>query len=76
MKRLTATAGRAIELENVLVERADGDTFQVRDGNDTATVVTSGGMPTVRAGQRVDVTGTVEQAGSDLRIRASRIDVK
>jgi hypothetical protein len=70
------TAGRQIELENVMVERADGGTFWIRDGNETATVVTSGGMPTVRAGQRVDVTGTVEQSGTDVRIRASRIDVK
>jgi hypothetical protein len=68
--------GRRIDLENVLVERVAGGNFWIRDGNETATIVTAGGMPTVRAGQRVDISGTVEQAGSDLRIRASRIDVK
>jgi hypothetical protein len=72
----SAAVGRRIDLENVVVERADGDVFWVRDGTETAAIVTSGGMPTVRAGQRVDVSGTVEQSGSDLRIRASRIDVK
>jgi hypothetical protein len=71
-----AMTGRQVDLENVMVERADGATFWIRDGNETATVVTSGGMPTVRAGQRVDISGTVEQAGNDVRIRASRIDVK
>ena len=69
-------AGRQIDLDDVMVERADGAMFQVRDGNDTATIITSAGMPTVRAGQRVDIKGTVEQTGNDVRIRASQIDVK
>jgi hypothetical protein len=70
-------AGRRIELDNVEVEKADGGTFWIRDGDATATVITPGDMPTVRAGQRVDVTGTVEaDGGSGLRIRATRIDVK
>jgi hypothetical protein len=62
-----------VELDNVQVERTDGDTFWVRDGDRSVAVVAPGGMPTVRTGQRVDVTGTVESNG---RIRASRIDVK
>ena len=64
---------RRVELDNVQVERSDGDTFWVRNGDASVAVVAPGGMPTVRAGQRVDVTGTVEASG---RIRASRIDVK
>lgn len=70
------TAGRRIELENVEVVGADGGTFRVRDGSSTTTVIAPGGMPTVREGQRVNVSGTVEQNGNELRIRASRIDVK
>jgi hypothetical protein len=57
----------------VQVERADGDTFWVRSGDRSVAVVAPGGMPTVRAGQRVDITGARESNG---RIRASRIDVK
>ncbi|MNC90783.1 hypothetical protein D3C83_69260 [compost metagenome] len=69
-------AGRTIELRDVEVERADGSTFWIRDGDRRMAVVTAGGMPTVRAGQRVDVNGTVEAAGGETRIRASRIEVK
>jgi len=68
--------GRRIDLENAEVERADGSTFWIRDGDERATIVTAGGMPTVRAGQRVDVSGTVEQSGNEVRIHASRIEVK
>jgi hypothetical protein len=61
-----------VTLDDVQVERADGDTFWVRSDNRSVAIVAPGGMPTVRAGQRVDVTGTRQ---SDGRIRASRIDV-
>jgi hypothetical protein len=71
-----AARGRTIELRDVEVERADGNTFWVRDGDDRASVLTGGGMPTVRAGQRVDVTGTIESGGDAVRIRATRIEVK
>jgi uncharacterized protein YdeI (BOF family) len=66
-------ASGRVELEDVQVERADGDTFWVRDRGRSVAVVAPGGMPTVKSGQRVDVTGTLESTG---RIRASRIDVK
>lgn len=69
-------AGRRIELRGVEVERAEGNTFQVRDGGDRATVVAPGTTPTVQAGQRVDVVGTLEQDDTGVRIRASRIDVR
>lgn len=71
-----AAAGRTIELRDVEVERADGNTFWIRDGDSRAAVITAGTMPTVRAGQRVDVSGTIEAAGGETRIRASRIDVR
>jgi hypothetical protein len=69
-------AGRRIDLDNVEVERADGAGFSIRQGDDRAAVVTAGGGPTVQAGQRVDVSGTLEASGTGSRIRATRIDVK
>ena len=71
-----AAAGSRVRLTNVAVERADGDTFWIRAGDATLAVVTAGGTPTVRAGQQVNVTGTIEASGETKRIRASRIDVK
>lgn len=62
-----------VTLEGVEVELADGATFWVRDGDRSVQVTAPGGMPTVRPGQRVDITGTKDRDGN---IRASRIDVK
>ena len=71
-----ASTGRRIELRDVEVERADGGTLWIRDGDHRAVVTTSGDMPTVRPGQRVDVTGTIEAGSDGTRIRANRIQVK
>jgi hypothetical protein len=60
------------KLDDVQVERADGDTVWVRSGDRSVAVVVPGGMPTVKAGQRIDVTGAMQPDG---RLRASRIDV-
>jgi len=60
------------KLDDVQVERTDGDTFWVRNGDRSMAVVVPGGMPTVKAGQRIDVTGVMQPDG---RLRASRIDV-
>ena len=65
-------ARQQIQLDDVQVERADGDMFWVRNGDRSMAVVAPGGMPTVKAGQRIDVTGTMQPDG---RLRASRIDV-
>ena len=65
-----------VTLRDVQVERAEGDTFWVRDGGESVAVVTVGGTPTVRVGQRVDLSGTYEQTDGGRRIRATRIDVK
>ena len=70
------TTGSRVNLADVKVERADADTFTIRDGDATATVVVAGGTPTVRPGQRVNVSGTLEAAGATPRIRASRFDVR
>jgi uncharacterized protein YdeI (BOF family) len=71
-----ATTGSRVTLSDVRVEAANADMFTVRDGDATATVVVPGGTPTVRGGQRVNVSGTIEAAGDTPRIRASRIDVR
>ena len=71
-----APPGSRVRLTNVAVDRADGDTFWIRADDTTLTVVAPGGSPTVRAGQRVDVAGTIEASGGTTRIRAARIDVK
>ena len=71
-----APAGSRVRLMNVAVDRADGDTFWIRAGDVTVAVITPGGTPTVRTGQQVNVTGTIEATGETRRIRASRIDVK
>lgn len=71
-----AAAGSVVNLSDVRVDRANGDTFTIRDGDATATVVVPGGMPTVRAGQRINVSGRLEATGDTPRIRASRIDVR
>jgi uncharacterized protein YdeI (BOF family) len=72
----TAAVGSRVRLRNVVVDRADGDTFWIRSGSSTLMVVAPGGTPTVRAGQQVTVAGTIEATGETKRIRASRIDVK
>jgi hypothetical protein len=71
-----AAPGSRVRLMNVAVDRANGDTFWIRAGDATLMVIAPGGTPTVRGGQQVNVTGTIEAAGNTKRIRASRIDVK
>jgi hypothetical protein len=71
-----APAGARASLTNVFVDRVEGGTFWIRSGDATVLVAAPGGIPTVRAGQLVNVSGTIETAGSTKRIRASRIDVK
>ena len=71
-----APEGSRVNLDGVIVERADGGAFLIRDGHDTALVITAGEMPTVRSGQRVNVNGVVEGIGPGMRIRASRIDIR
>ena len=69
--------GRRVKLEDVEVEKADGPAFWIRDGDASVAVQAAGGAPTVKAGQHVNVEGTVEAAGNEtVRIRASRIDVR
>lgn len=70
-------AGRRIDVQDVEVERVEGSTVVVRDGDARVTVVAPGGTPELRAGQRVNVSGTVEPDGRErARIRATRVDVR
>ena len=67
--------GRRVEIQDVDVERVDSPTvFWIRDGNVRIAVAVPVGA-TVRAGQSVTVVGTVERTGSEVRIRASRVQL-
>ncbi len=68
-------AGRRIDVQDVDVESAEGNTFVIRDGEARASVI--GSSTAVRPGQQVNVSGTVEPDGSgSSRIRATRVVVK
>ena len=71
-----APRGARVSLTNVTVDRTDGSKFWVRDGDATIGVEVAGDTPTVKAGQHVNVIGTIESTGVETRIRASRIDVR
>jgi hypothetical protein len=67
--------GRRIELRDVEVERVESPTlFWVRDGNARAAVASGPGIDRVRAGQSINVFGTVERSDGSVRISASRVE--
>jgi len=66
--------GRRVELHRVNVERVESPTLLwIRDGNARVAVSTAVGSTPVKAGQSIDVAGTIERAGPGVRIRASRV---
>jgi hypothetical protein len=68
--------GRRVQLQELDVERVESPTLVwVRDGNARAAVVIPEGQ-SVKAGQKLNITGTVERAGDTVRIRASRVEVR
>ena len=69
-------AGRPVDLKNVEVDSAQGNTFWVRDGNDKVAVIAPDGKAVPQKGAHVHVIGTVEAAGNSTRIRASSIESK
>lgn len=73
-----SVAGRRIDVRDVDVESvAGGNTFVIKDGDARVSVVAPGAAPPVRAGQRVDVSGTVEaDGGGSARIRATQVTVR
>ena len=72
-----AIEGRRVEIEGVTVDRVDSPAlFWVRDGNRTIAVVAPTAGPQIKQGQTIDLSGSVQRTGNELRIRASRVDVK
>lgn len=70
-------AGRRIDLQDVEVQDVAGDAFVVRDGDARASVIAAPGGPRLSAGQRIDVSGTVEPDGQgNAWIRATRVNVR
>jgi hypothetical protein len=75
-ERVAALDDRRVDIKGVTVERVDSPAiFWVRDGNARVAVVAPEGSAPVKQGQTVNLTGTVQRSGNELRIRASRIDV-
>lgn len=67
-------SGQRVELKDVEVDSANGQSFVIRDGDDTMVVVAPDGSPRVRRGDRVSVSGRVETSGSESRINATRVE--
>jgi len=68
-------AGRAVDFDNVTVERTAGDAFWVRDGKETVQVIAAPGI-TLEQGAHVRVIGVVETAESSPRVRASKVETR
>jgi hypothetical protein len=68
-------AGRPVDLEDVMVDSAQGNTFWIRDGDDKVAVVAPQGSAPQK-GARVHVIGTVEAADNATRIVASKVESK
>jgi uncharacterized protein YdeI (BOF family) len=67
---------RRVEVKGVTVERVDSPAlFWVRDGNARVAVVAPAAGPQVSQGQTIDLSGSVQRTGNEIRIRASRIEV-
>ena len=67
-------SGQRVELKDVEVDSANGQSFVIREGDDTMVVVAPAGSPRVRRGDRVSVSGRVETTGSESRINATRVE--
>ena len=69
--------GRRVDVKNAGVASAEGGSFWIHDGNAKVQVVPPSGAPAVSAGQKVDVSGTVESDGRNgVRIRADRVTAR
>jgi len=68
-------AGRPVDLKDVEVDSAQGNSFWVRDGDDKVEV-TGDGQSLPRKGAHVHVIGTAEAAGDRILIRASKIEAR
>jgi hypothetical protein len=70
-----AVSGRRVELKDVEVESANGNTFWVKAGADKIAVVAPTGTPALKGGQRVALSGRVDVTDGQVRINATRVDV-
>jgi hypothetical protein len=69
--------GRRVEIKGVTIERVESPAlFWVRDGNARVPVIAPPSGAQVKAGESVDLTGTVQRVGTELRIRATRVEAK
>ena len=65
-----------MDLKDVTVDSAQGDSFWIRDGDSKAQGVAAPGM-SVQKGARVHVIGTVEAVGSSTtRVHASKVEMR
>jgi hypothetical protein len=75
VKKPSDMTGRAVDVDNVVVERTKGDAFWVGDGSGSVQVVAAPGI-TLKPGVRVRVIGVVETADSTVRVRASKVETR
>jgi hypothetical protein len=73
-----ANIGRRIDVQDVVVVDArDPSNYWVRDDSAKVAVIAPPDSPAVRAGMRIDVSGTVEPDGrGSARIRAARVNTR
>lgn len=71
-------AGRRVDVHDVVIASTrDAAMFRIQDGDASATVIAPPDSPGVRAGMRVDVSGTLEPDGQGgVRIRATRVNTR
>ncbi len=75
MQNKRAVSGQRVELKNVEVESANGDSFRIREGTDTMAVVGPAGTPALKGGQHVSLSGRVEATSDAVRINATRVEL-
>jgi hypothetical protein len=76
LQRPQAVKGLPVDIRNVTVDSAVGHTFWVRDQDMKVEVVGPDSSPTLEAGMRVHIVGTVEEGPNNrARIRASDVEV-
>jgi hypothetical protein len=68
-------SGQRVELKDMEVESASGNSLWIKDGDDRVAVVAPAGTPALRGGQRVNLSGHIEANGGEVRINATRVEL-
>jgi hypothetical protein len=69
------TIGRVVDLRGTKVGRIESPTvFWLDDGRTGIEVVTQAPIDSLRPGQSINLSGSVERSGDSVRIRASRVE--